>query len=479
MSWVQNTEPSGWVNFFSGIVSPPDYDALFNAMSRTGSEYSDQEVSDAYKAVEDSAWAFPMAIFFLACVVAVVSFFCVCCCAPKKCGRSCWPALGMCLAAMFLTFVGFGYFMATTEQGANMARDAYDTSLDHFDTSNATIWTMKTTLGQISGSLTKIRDGVDACAIPEDLKKTLSNMNYKTVSTKSQVDLLSEETDHILGHLQELDMDTTIDAGKAMSYAALLPLLFALLACGMQMFIMFSTVCCKEGSCWLRLEDIICFKIGSGVLVITILVIAFISAIELVGAMGISQACSLRGAQGQGNGDGFVLKYSHAVSQNSGDPAFYDNAYYFITGDSPTNAIDAMFANFSSSAQDLVSQAVVPLKKQFENDPTCREPVDDFENQVNKFINGLDEAIDLISAPQIYPFYDIFVHQATCGTVVNGLGVLSVLQIIVGLVLLPLMACFVHAYVAHKYFKDLKKNKGEDSGLMSDSDSDGSGSDFS
>merc|ERR1719183_1742116 len=82
------------------------------------------------------------------------------------------------------------------------------------------------------------------------------------------------------------------------------------------------------------------------------------------------------------------------------------------------------------------------------------EPVNNIAAQLSTALNMTRESFDLLSRNDtIYPLYEKAMHQQVCGDVIDGLGWLSLFQILVGMLCLPCLSCSVAAFVHRRAYE--------------------------
>merc|ERR1712203_205567 len=89
------------------------------------------------------------------------------------------------------------------------------------------------------------------------------------------------------------------------------------------------------------------------------------------------------------------------------------------------------------------------------------EAVNNIETQMSDAIETTQASLKLLSRNEtIYPLYEKAMHQEVCGDVIDGLGWLSLFQILVGMLCLPCLSCSVAAFVHRRAYERMPALEG-------------------
>jgi hypothetical protein len=231
------------------------------------------------------------------------------------------------------------------------------------------------------------------------------------------------------------------DVGVVAAVAFAVPMLLVTFSC----FIILSAILATRGcggSCMARCNDCCLMRLGSLFIALSILLAAIVAAVETGSGTVIGSYCQ--------DTDSNTLAY--AKWGLGGTSVEYEAASFYVTGvsSSGVNPLEQLL----NEASAALSSAKGELGK---IDNTTRALLkvqcDGWDVQpVYQDIDSADAYITvgkrLVSRDNVYPYYQNLFQNDTCDTVITGLGWLVIIQLVVGLLLLPAVSCMASAFFA-------------------------------
>jgi len=168
--------------------------------------------------------------------------------------------------------------------------------------------------------------------------------------------------------------------------------------------------------------------LGGALFTPVVLVVAAVAAAELGAGVALGAFCR--------DADTNALTIIGAL----GDETFYNISHYYINKDDVANPLadalrqaDASIADFDRELGNATSQCK----------HGAAESLAGLARSAQESLGALESRL---SRAQVYPHYHKAVHEFACATVVSGLGWLSLSQIAVGLLCLPVLACMADSF---------------------------------
>lgn len=170
----------------------------------------------------------------------------------------------------------------------------------------------------------------------------------------------------------------------------------------------------------------------------TLLLVSAASSAQMFAGVGTSSFCE--------NADKNTLAWIAHLSGAKSDTYQFASFYIKGTGSNPvTEKLDDVTSQLDMLTQDA---KVLGVAAQFCPDWPYSS---DLTTTLDKASGSISEARDRLSRNNVYPYYDVVVHNDVCGSVIVGLGWLVSDQVLVGLVLLPLLTLASDKYLHRRH----------------------------
>jgi hypothetical protein len=443
--------PRGWTKIL-GVGGEYDIDAGFS------------------ENLKSSAMALvPACLAVLGVILAFIVLCRLCCCGPKagdhtRRGRSCWPSLCWAGLSFGLVAVGVIIFLATARHGVSITDQLVQDATGDSQSAEGISLSLNTTGNLLLQDLDALPQKCENDQFKQAIADQVAPLRAEVAVYVKQVDSVAGTLGPITDQLTKLQHGDLRDyEGIALGLAAI-PIILITLACLVMIASVLGTaMCCRPGSCCANLEDFLVFKVGAVVLALTILVVAIVSAVQLLFGVALADACQ--------DPDQFVLNLTDKLAgpnstwyHSHGDMEYRMARYYISAeGSNPIGQlIDGAKDNLTKAQDDLNSALSFAAPMAAACGTAWKADVDRLSASINGNITDaqqqLDQCSSLFSLDNVYPYYKQAVHVETCNVVIDGLAWLSLFQFLVGLVALPCLSCraasFVHRRAVEKREKE-------------------------
>lgn len=406
----------------------------------------------------------PTAVLVLGVIIACVTLARLFCCFPKlqsSRGKSMCPSVVWGILSFGVAVSGLLIFLGTAQHGFGVTNSLLDDFASDVGEASSTALTLNSSVSSIQTSLDTIQSPDTCPSLPESVREALiSAVQPLKTEVNHTSTLISEYSGQILPVSKQADQLTS---GEALEVQGLLtallslPIVFVTLTCACMTAVLLGTSCLGHGSACAKCQDIFFFKLGSIGLAVTILLVAAVSTVQLASGIAISSFCSDVDTNMIA-----VLNKSIGVDSRfyiDHGPEAIDAAQFYITGQGK-NPFEEQLLNASSKLNNI-SESLPQLigfvnstKVQQFCSSALDEPVNNIATQIDGAINMTQKSLMLLSRNDtIYPLYEKAMHQEVCEDVINGLGWLSLFQILVGMICLPCLSCSVAAFVHRRAYE--------------------------
>jgi len=191
--------------------------------------------------------------------------------------------------------------------------------------------------------------------------------------------------------------------------------------------------CC--GKCCSRLGRCFLLKIGPVLFAPAIILVAATAGLEYGLGLAVGSFCQ--------DADTNTLAY---IQQFGGDVA-YNASRYYLQG----NGTNPLLSHLHKANATLLSMSEQMRRDMPHIQAGCSVATDSVEvllQNLRAMERPMANVTGLLSAQHMYPYYSTMVHEKACGSVVSGLAWLVSLQLMVGIIWLPLLTC-----IADRLFK--------------------------
>lgn len=357
--------------------------------------------------------------------------------------------------------IGLFIFLGTAQHGFGVTNSLFQDFANDAENVSSIAMDLNSSVFGIQSSLEALQSP-DVCpSLPESARESLISVLQPI---QSELTNTSDLVSLYAGQLQAVsDKADYLTSGQAMEIEVLLktllslPIIFVTLTCAFMSAVLLGTSCLGHGSNCAKCQDVVFFKLGSIGLALTIVFIAAISTFQLASGIALSSFCRDVDANMM-----VVLNRSIGVDSEfylEHGPQAFEAAQFYIAG-TGRNPYEEQLQNASSKLDDAgknLSQLTAfvhsPVVQQ-----TCGDALDEPASNVATLLAGAlnmtQQSSQLLSRNDtIYPLYEKAVHQEVCGDVIDGLGWLSLFQILVGMLCLPCLSCSVAAFVHRRAFE--------------------------
>lgn len=455
MSWVQNFTHSGW-------------SSRLLALDREGHYFPDPEedAADFVRGISE----FPIVVVAVGLLSAIATLLRLCCLYPKV--EKPWNRkqvaslpLGLALASCILVGAGVAFFLLHARRGELVFNAAFVDASDDMGQAasigldlNITGTRLLSQLDEMPTRCPPIRPIVEQQVAP--LKANLATY-------MADVQRYNALIGPIPGRLESLDSDGRIEEGQALLFVALVvPLLLVGAACMVMVVVVLGAACFRKGSCVAQCEEYLMWGPASVVLAFTVALVAAISAGQLCFAIGLSAFCA--------DADANFVKVlardfgdSPSALANNRDTLVTTSRYY-VTGEGPNPLLERVLEahealdSCDESLDEMGLYARSLAVRIVCSGDVFSDIVDDINASLRKARTEVRSCEALLEPDNIYPYYQAAVHDAACGAIIDGVAWLAIVQLVVGVVLLPFLACAAAGYVRQQAFQRKPRESAEE-----------------
>jgi hypothetical protein len=417
-TWAATTP---WVNFFRTLGGNDDFP----------SPTADENTLHSFF---QSAFIVPGILVILCLLLSAVLLCYLCCHRPKRgspgmAKPSSKPVVFVTLLTIVLIVVATLGCWATGGKSLDTAHDQLSSMVDDLDT-------LQKTSDKLNSTGIHIKDQLDLLktqctpAVRQGLEAAIANTKAQL---QEYLDVVSDVRDIIDPLAANLTDARDQSNGFGAGFAALglsLPALLVASACAVIFLSVMATRGCG-GESLARCNDC-CMRLSAIFIVISVLIAGLAASGET--ATGILSASFCH------DPDANTLEYAkHAFRADS---EAYQATSYYITGQG-TNPLKQQL--------DEAQSNVTAVGAQFDTfDKTFGTQIQQFckgwttatvQQDLGNLTQEIKNMYPIVERDNIYPYYNKIVHEDACTTVIAGLGWLVVVQLLVGMVCLPVLAC--------------------------------------
>lgn len=265
----------------------------------------------------------------------------------------------------------------------------------------------------------------------------------------------------IPGRLQSLDSGGVMDEGQEMLFVALaLPLLLVGGACATMVVVVLGAVCFRPGSCIAQCEEYFMTGCASVLMATIIILVAVISAGQLSVATGLSVFCAdadINFMKVLSRDLAADLGINSSALANHRDTLVTTTQYY-VTGEGPNPILErvlrahAALDSCGDSLDEMSLYATNPLTLMACGGDVFSGILDDINASLVEARTEVHSCEVLMQPANIYPYYQAAVHEEACGAIIDGFAWLAVIQLVVGVMLLPFLVCSSAGYIRQQAF---------------------------
>jgi len=413
--WVQQYEASGWVETLGHLA------AEFPKPGTSSAAWSD---------FVSGSMTLPLAVVSIGAVAALMVPLVLHCCHPKCRSRTGGPPWKSFACACFLCF---GLLAVS---GAL----ALQTNVASFETAS---WQLKRAAGDVDMAF-KLAQGLNSSGIAVVADLTRLNTDCPQRIQEYLGDSVTDIITQVNGYLTEVGrlvaamtgtpeqilhlQEQAVEINAAAIWFLAVPWLVVLACCGAIALTVF--IIEKAGrKCAKRCERCELPCLGLACVAPAMVLISAVAALELLVGILSSGACLTV--------DQTTLNYSQASF--GADSVGFNTSRYYLAGEGPNPAIEHL-----DWAQVEIVDAIAWVRHYGDIiATTC--PQWGMEgaaiSNLETIQYSMNESETLLAPGHVYPYYQVTVHDTLCGKLPAGMARAAVLQVVLGILCLPLLLC--------------------------------------
>jgi len=336
------------------------------------------------------------------------------------------------VSLLFLAVIWFGYYLFAhyVRHGLDQSQGVLDTLKDH--ARNA-----KTAADELDAVALNLYDHIKA--LDTACGGRFPPLNNMVEETAAAEETLTQYTDYVQELPAQLDSISFFDT---LNFWALVGLDAPLVSTGVASLCIFTSFALWLATCGTLACRRFFLCLGSTWSLLAIFVIAMVTCVEFFLAIVVSDFCSNASENAVGLAD-------HYAGNNS---TAYNLTRYYLVGDTPsilnvtiqnaTSDMEAFVLKFDSYKAEI--SVACPT---WDPDGSKSKQINDDSASLKHYIQSVTNS----TAPRVvYPLWVSGVYDETCNLFVPGVFWLAVVQLVVGLVLLPCQILCMHAF-SRKY----------------------------
>jgi len=357
-------------------------------------------------------------------------------------GSLCWASL-----AFTFTAIGLVLFLWTAAGGGHSAGASVVHAINDTNAMSQSTSLLNMSAASIVSDLANI---TSSCNLQPALAGQISEYSAQIQQAAAEVSSLHSNASLASSKLEDLQKNGGVEGLWAFFMAVLaVPLVLTTMVCAVMLLVLFSTSCMRRGSSCAKCEDIVCFKIGSIGLAITVLAMAWLTSCQFAAGIALSSYCSDFDVNTLEVLEVEIGPSTEFYRQNG--PDIWNVSNYYIAADRSNPFMEKL-----SSIRSLLGEAsqelpVLEVALQF-TCPGVASTVAHIGHHLEVANEQANTTAGILEPTNVYQYYSDARHQL-CGPIIDGLGWVALFQVLVGMLCLPFLACTVESFVHRRAFE--------------------------